>query len=117
MMMDWNQYHKEIGARIGDLMKLSPDTVRGYQMLSAAGSKTNHLDEKTRQLISLAVAVTTRCEGCIVVHTDAALKAGAKNEEIAEAPGGAVGMNAGPTLVHRTRGLAAGDAKPARVQG
>ena len=23
MMMDWNQYHKEIGARIGDLMKLS----------------------------------------------------------------------------------------------
>ena len=54
MMMDWNQYHKEIGGRLGDLMKLSPDTVRGYQMLSAAGSKTNHLNEKTRQLISLA---------------------------------------------------------------
>ena len=54
-----------------ELMKLSPDTVRGYQMLSAAGSKTNHLDEKTRQLISLAVAVTTHCDGCIVVHTDA----------------------------------------------
>ncbi len=28
MMMDWNQYHKEVGARIGDLMKVSPDTVQ-----------------------------------------------------------------------------------------
>jgi len=77
MMMDWNQYHKEVGARIGDLMKVSPDTVRGYQTLSAANSKTSKLGEKTRQLISLAVAVTTHCDGCIVVHTDAALKAGA----------------------------------------
>src|SRR5260370_36939532 len=85
MMMDWNQYHKEIGARLGEFMKLSPDTVRGYQMLSAAGAKTNHLDAKTRQLISLAIAVATRCEGCSVVPTDAPLKAGAKQEELAEA--------------------------------
>lgn len=40
MMIDWNEYHKEIGARLGELMKLSPDTVRGYQTLSAANSKT-----------------------------------------------------------------------------
>jgi len=113
MMMDWNQYHKEVGARIGDLMKLSPDTVRGYQTLSAANSKTSKLGEKTRQLISLAVAVTTRCDGCIVVHTDAALKAGATKEEIAEALGVAVGMNAGAALVYSSRVLDAVDAKSA----
>jgi AhpD family alkylhydroperoxidase len=117
MMMDWNQYHKEIGARVGDLMKLSPDTVRGYLMLSAAGSKTNHLNEKTRQLISLAVAVTTHCDGCIVVHTDAALKAGATKEEIAEALGVAVGMNAGAALVYSARVLDAVDAKSATAHG
>ena len=85
MMIDWNEYQKQIGATLGELMKLSPDTVRGYQTLSAANSKTGKLDEKTRQLISLAVAVTTRCDGCITVHSDAALKAGATREEIAEA--------------------------------
>jgi AhpD family alkylhydroperoxidase len=111
MMMDWNQYHKDVGARVGDLMKLSPDTVRGYQTLSAANSKTSTLGEKTRQLISLAVAVTTRCDGCIVVHTDAALKAGATKEEIAEALGVAVSMNAGAALVYSTRVLDAVDAK------
>src|SRR2546430_11557218 len=79
-------------------------------MLSPAGSKTNHLDEKTRQLISLAVAVTTRCDGCIVVHTDAALKAGATKEEIAEALGVAVSMNAGAALVYSSRVLNAVDA-------
>ena len=113
MMMDWNQYQKEIGSRLGELMKLSPDTVRGYQALSAAGAKTNHLGEKTRQLISLAVAVITHCDGCIVIHTDAALKAGATKDEIAEALGVAVSMNAGTALVYSTRVLDAVEAKSA----
>src|SRR6516162_9990076 len=111
MVMDWNEYHKEIGARVGDLAQLSPDTVRGYQTLSAANSKTGKLDEKTRQLISLAVAVTTRCDGCIVVHTEAALKAGATKEEIAESLGVAVAMNAGAALIFSTRVLDAVVAK------
>ena len=117
MMMDWNQYHKEIGTRLGDLLKLSPDTVRGYQTLSAANSKTSKLGEKTRQLISLAVAITTRCDGCITVHTDAALKAGATREEIAEALGVAVAMNAGAALIYSTRVLDAVEAKAAAAHG
>lgn len=111
MMMDWNEYHRQFGARVGDLMKLSPDTVKGYQTLSTANSATSKLGEKTRQLISLAVAITTKCDGCIVHHTDAALKAGATKEEIAEALGVAVGMNAGAALVYSTRVLDAVEAK------
>jgi AhpD family alkylhydroperoxidase len=111
MMMDWNEYHKQVGARIGDVMKVSPDTVRGYQTLSAANAKTTLLGEKTRQLISLAVAVTTRCDGCIVVHTEAALKAGATKQEIGEALGVAVAMNAGAALVYSSRVMDAVAAK------
>jgi AhpD family alkylhydroperoxidase len=116
MMIDWNEYHKEIGARLGELMKLSPDTVRGYQTLSAANSKTGKLDEKTRQLISLAVAVTTKCDGCIVVHSEAALKAGATKDEIAEALGVTVAMNAGAALIYSTRVLDAVSAKSSQVR-
>jgi len=113
MVMDWNQYHKEIGGRVGELGKLSPDTLHGYQTLSAANSKTTKLGEKTRQLISLAVAVTTRCDGCIVFHSDAALKAGATREEISEALGVAVSMNAGAALIYSARVLDAVEAKSA----
>jgi AhpD family alkylhydroperoxidase len=102
-MLDWNGYRNELGTRIGELGKLSPDTVRGYSTLSAAGSKTNHLDAKTRELIALAVAVTTRCDGCITVHVDAALKNGATREEISEALGVAVALNAGAALVYSAR--------------
>ena len=53
-------------------------------MLSSANAKTTHLGEKVSQLIGLAAAVTLRCDGCIVLQTDAALKADANKEEISE---------------------------------
>ena len=56
-----------------------------------------------RELIALAVAVTVRCDGCIAVHTDAAIRAGATKEEIAEALGVAITVNAGAALVFSTR--------------
>jgi AhpD family alkylhydroperoxidase len=113
MMLDWNGYKNELTGRIGELSKLSPDTVKGYMTLSAANAQSSHLGEKTRQLISLAVAVTTHCDGCITFHTDAALKAGASREEISEALGVAVAMNAGAALVYSTRVLDAVEAKTA----
>jgi AhpD family alkylhydroperoxidase len=104
-MLDWLGYRKELMGRIGDIAKLSPDTVKGYQTLSGAGEKTGHLDAKTRELISLAVAVTTRCDGCITVHVGEALKHGATREEIAEALGVAIAMNAGAALVYSARAM------------
>ena len=108
-MMDWDAYRKQLMAGIGDLKQLSPDTVAGYMTASGAGAKTNHLDAKTRELISLAVAVTTRCDGCIAVHADAALKQGASRAEIADALGVAVAMNAGAAMVYSARVLDAID--------
>jgi AhpD family alkylhydroperoxidase len=104
-MLNWPDYRKELLGRIGEMAKLSPDTVAGYQTLSNANSKHGHLDAKTRELISLAVAVTTRCDGCITVHTAEALKQGASHDEIAEARGVAVAMNAGAALVYSARVL------------
>jgi AhpD family alkylhydroperoxidase len=109
-MLDWLGYRKELMGRIGDIAKLSPDTVKGYQTLSGAGEKTGHLDAKTRELISLAVAVTTRCDGCITVHVGQALKHGATREEIAEALGVAIAMNAGAALVYSARAMDAVEA-------
>ena len=48
MMLDWNDYRKKVLARIGEMGKLSPDTLRGYQELSNARAKTGALDAKTR---------------------------------------------------------------------
>lgn len=113
-MLDWLEYRKELIGRIGEIGKLSPDTLKGYQTLSGAGAKTGHLDARTRELISLAVAVTTRCDGCITVHVGEALKHGASREEIAEALGVAVAMNAGAAMVYSARAM---DAVSAHAAG
>lgn len=110
MIFDWNAYQADLTKAIPEFAKLSPDSLKGYQVLSNANGKSSLLGEKVRQLISLAVAVTTRCDGCITFHTDAVLKAGATKQEIAEALGVAMAMNAGAALIYSLRALDSVDA-------
>lgn len=105
MMHDWTGYLQQLGQGIGGLAKLSPGTVQGLTTLGEAGEKTGHLDARTRELIALAVAVTTRCDGCIGAHAAAAAKAGATREQVAEALGVAVALNAGAATVYAARAL------------
>lgn len=103
MMLDWNDYRRQLAAGVKEIGQLSPDTIKGYVALGSAGQKTDRLGAKVRELIALAVAVTLRCDGCITVHTDAAIKCGATREEIAEALGVATNVNAGAALVYSAR--------------
>lgn len=105
MMIDWKAYKQELGKMVGEIGAVSPDIVAGYKALSKAGDNTGHLDRKTRELIALAVAVTRQCDGCITVHLDEAVKAGAKKEEIIEALGVAINVNAGAALVYSSRAM------------
>lgn len=113
MFIDWKSYREQLVEAVAKIGQLSPDTVKGYSYLGGAGSKTNHLGAKTRELIGLAVAVTLRCDGCIAMHTEAAMKLGASAEEIAEALGVAVSINAGTALVYSARVMDAYVAKAA----
>ncbi|AXY21763.1 MULTISPECIES: carboxymuconolactone decarboxylase family protein [Komagataeibacter] len=108
-MTDWNAYRAHLGQSVTAFATLAPDTMKGIQTLDHAAARTGRLDAKTRELIALAVAVTTRCDGCISVHSEAAVKAGATKEEIAEALGVAIALNAGAALVYSSRVLDAVD--------
>ena len=103
MMQDWNGYRTSLLERVGDFAKQSPDVMRGMAALDSAAAKTVHLEPKIHELISLAVAVTTRCDGCIAVHTKKAAEAGASLEEVSEALGVAIAMNAGAALTYSAR--------------
>ena len=96
---------------VAELGRSSPGTTRGYRELSTAGAAKDLLGAKTRELIALAVAVSMRCDGCIVTHSEAALQHGATREEIVEALGVAISVNAGAALIFSTRVLDAVAAK------
>ncbi len=103
MMLNWKEYRAKVKGRVGDLRKYAPEVMKGYAALAASGDKAQHLDGKTRELIALAVAVTTRCDGCIASHVEAAIGFGASREEISEALGVAMALNAGAALVYSAR--------------
>lgn len=104
-MQDWNNYRTELMQRLGQLGQLAPETMKGVVTLGSAGNKTDLLGAKVRELIALACAVTTRCDGCIAFHAEAAIKAGATDDEIAEALGVAINLNAGAAAVYSARTL------------
>lgn len=106
---DWNTYGAGLRERGRELTALHPELMKGFGALSRGASTTRHLDAKTRELIALAVAVTTRCQGCIETHARKALHAGATKPEVAEALGVAIALNAGAALTYSLHVLDAMD--------
>ncbi|EJQ1819949.1 carboxymuconolactone decarboxylase family protein [Salmonella enterica] len=105
MLSNWNEYRSGLLAAIGKFATLQPEFMKGFQQMDKGTLENGHLDPKTQELIALAVAVTTRCDGCLAVHVDAAVKHGATREEISEALSVAIKMNTGTALTYTARAL------------
>ena len=59
-----------------------------------------HLEPRVRELVSLAVALTTQCGYCLDVHTKAARRLGVTREELAELVLVAAAVRAGASVGH-----------------
>lgn len=105
MQQEWTNKLNTLIHGAGNFAKINPPVSQAFHQLEAATRQKRLLDDKTHELISLAVAVTTRCDGCISAHVAAAKQAGASKEEIAEALGTAIALNAGAAFVYSTRVL------------
>jgi AhpD family alkylhydroperoxidase len=68
-----------------------------------SAERTETLDHKTAELLSLAIGVVLRCEPCILWHTNAALDAGATADEIDDVLQVAVAMGGGPAMAYATK--------------
>jgi AhpD family alkylhydroperoxidase len=107
MFTDWKSLVPHVKKSFGTLGKNHPKMLGAYQALDAASADGGALDAKTRELISLAVAVTTRCDGCIGVHAQAAVANGASEAEVAAALATAIALNAGAAYVYSLHALEA----------
>lgn len=91
----------------GELDKGHPDVAKSFFEFHQAVLKPGALDAKAKVLISLGIAVSTGCDGCIAYHTLGSLEAGATEEEIMEALWVAVFMGGGPSFVYATHAIEA----------
>lgn len=100
MEKNYPEITKRISANIKTLRKDIPDTMQGFSAMAAAATKEGALDKKTKELIALAIGVSTRCDGCIGFHSEALVKLGATREEVEETLGMAIYMGGGPSLMY-----------------
>lgn len=77
--------------------------------MAKAATTTKVLDEKTKEMIALALGVAAHCEGCLGYHAKALARLGATREEVGEALGMAVYMGGGPSLMYAADALRAYD--------
>jgi AhpD family alkylhydroperoxidase len=89
------------------LRRAIPEVYDGYRQMHAAAYAAGALEPKTKELIALAIAVGKECDGCIASHARGAARAGATEQEVAEALGVAIAMNGGPGTVYGARAFAA----------
>lgn len=84
------------------LRKAAPTEAAGYAAFaqSVFGNADGEIPLKYRELIAIAVAVTTQCEMCLESHVAAATKHGATEGEIAEATFVASAIRAGGAFTH-----------------
>lgn len=107
MLNNWVDQLKNTRAAATPFGDANPKMLTAFRALNAAQGSNGALDAKTRELIALAVAVTTRCDGCIASHASAAREAGATEAEVSDALGTAIALNAGAAYVYSLRAMEA----------
>jgi len=109
MLKDWQAMATELTGDIRSLRAGAPEVMKGFSALAQAALKADALDTRTKELIALAIAVATRCDGCIAFHAEAAMKQGATRAEVLETMGMAVYMGAGPSVMYAAQAVEAFD--------
>lgn len=105
--MSHDLYHPTTPEEHRRRKELAPATHDAFTAFSKAVFAEGALDERTKQLIAVAVAHTTQCPYCIDGHTKLATRKGATPEQVMEAIWVAAEMRAGGAYAHATLAMAA----------
>lgn len=109
MIKDYSNHYNNLTRLMGELGARIPATISGFNSLHKASTTEGVLSSKTKELISLGIAITVRCDGCIAFHVHDSLNAGASSEEIMETIGVAIMMGGGPSVVYGCEAMEALD--------
>ena len=93
-------YHAESGKKLRKLRELKPDLFQAFRDFDEKVFAEGALSTRVKELIAVATAHITQCPYCIDAHTKRAKKAGASDEEVAEAIFVAMALRAGGSFAH-----------------
>ncbi len=100
MSKNYPELRQAVVTGMGTMSADIPDVIGAFAKLNEASMKPGALDTKFKELLTVAIGIAIRCEGCIAVHVKSAMTAGASREEIMETIGVAIMMGGGPSIAY-----------------
>ena len=88
--------------RLKKLDENAPEMMKAFWAFDKEAFKDGAIDGLHKQLMAVAVALTTQCPYCIELHVRAARQAGATDAMLSETAGVAAAMRAGAAITHAT---------------
>ena len=98
-------YHQNNLARLKAMDRLAPEVMKAFWAFDKASVADGAIPVRYKELIAVAVALTTQCPYCIAIHSANARKAGATDAELVEAAMVAASLRAGAAVTHATHVL------------
>ena len=92
-------------AKFKRMGELAPEAFKAFVAFDEAVVKHGVIPLKYKELMAVAVALTTQCPYCIAIHARKARKAGANDQELAETTLVAAALRAGGAMTHGTHAL------------
>jgi AhpD family alkylhydroperoxidase len=102
----FNYQERDAMYDMANLKKLSalgegaPNAMKAFWAFDKAAMADGVVPKKYKELIAVAVALTTQCPYCLELHRTAAEAAGASQEELAETALVAAALRAGAAITH-----------------
>jgi AhpD family alkylhydroperoxidase len=87
-------------AKLKRLDEHASDAMKAFWSFDKAAFAPGEIDGLNKQLIAVAVALTTQCPYCIELHVQSARKAGATDAMLSETAVIAAAMRAGGAITH-----------------
>jgi AhpD family alkylhydroperoxidase len=109
MSKSFKQITQDINQALLPLRKESADTMTGFSAMAKAAMAGGVISELHKELIALAISVSTHCDGCIGFHVKSLVRLGATREQINETLAVAIYMGGGPSLMYAADVLLAFD--------
>lgn len=83
----------------------TPEAMKAFVAFDKAALAAGAIPAKYKELMAVAVALTTQCPYCIEIHANRAREAGASTQELSEVVLVAAALRAGGAITHGTHAV------------
>ena len=88
--------------KLAQVSELVPETMNAFKAWDKLALADGAIPKKYKELMAIAVALSTQCPYCIEIHRQQAVDAGATETELAETVQLAAALRAGGAITHGT---------------